>query len=233
MSRHRTSSGEAPLFAWGEALRARREAEAARRRSLGRRAICVGTLVASVIASMIVDPAPRLVWNDSESAPLGLYSVSPGEPIKAGMTVIARLPRPWRGFADMRRYLPRTVPLVKHVAAGPGQTVCAEANQISIDGQFAAERLAADPHGRPMPWWQGCRRLGEGQFFLLMTDSPQSFDGRYFGISEAADIIGPARLIWRSNHRAWPLFRPSSEAPEDRELSPERGDADSILGGWR
>jgi type IV secretory pathway protease TraF len=47
-----------------------------------------------------------------------------------------------------------------------------------------------------MPRWQGCIRLRSGQYFLLMTDSPASFDGRYFGISTASDIIGPAWLIW-------------------------------------
>jgi type IV secretory pathway protease TraF len=32
--------------------------------------------------------------------------------------------------------------------------------------------------------------------FLLMADNPASFDGRYFGINEASDLVGPARLIW-------------------------------------
>jgi type IV secretory pathway protease TraF len=28
-------------------------------------------------------------------------------------------------------------------------------------------------------------------------DAPGSFDGRYFGISTRADLVGRARLIWR------------------------------------
>ncbi|MCW0197649.1 S26 family signal peptidase, partial [Sphingopyxis sp.] len=60
-----------------------------------------------------------------------------------------------------------------------------------------ARRLDRDGAGRPMPWWSGCAELGSGEYFLLMAESPASFDGRYFGVSEADDIVGKARLIWR------------------------------------
>jgi len=47
-----------------------------------------------------------------------------------------------------------------------------------------------------MPWWQGCRTLIEGEYFLLMADVPDSFDGRYFGITGNADLVGQAHLLW-------------------------------------
>jgi type IV secretory pathway protease TraF len=46
-----------------------------------------------------------------------------------------------------------------------------------------------------MPWWEGCRKIGQGELFLLM-DSSLSFDGRYFGISRMEDLVGRAKLLW-------------------------------------
>jgi type IV secretory pathway protease TraF len=47
-----------------------------------------------------------------------------------------------------------------------------------------------------MPWWEGCRRLGRGEIFLLSRRGPASFDSRYFGIIGAGLVVGEARLIW-------------------------------------
>jgi type IV secretory pathway protease TraF len=88
------------------------------------------------------------------------------------------------------------VPLVKHVGAVPGDTVCALGTVITIEGKVAAIRRETDGKGRPMPWWNGCRLLRQGDIFLLATNVSASFDGRYFGVSRAADIFGIARPIW-------------------------------------
>src|SRR3546814_11532003 len=61
--------------------------------------------------TMAFPPAPRLVWNASASAPIGLYAVTPGAPVGPGDMVIARVPDPWRMLAARRHYLPANVPL--------------------------------------------------------------------------------------------------------------------------
>lgn len=192
MSMRRSSPADAPLFVWGEALRAKQK----RRRKL-RIAASVIALGAVVLGLTIAfPPAPRLVWNASASAPIGLYWVTPGGPVASGDMVIARVPEGYRYMAAQRRYLPLNVPLVKRVIAGPGDEICALGSTIFLDGKPIVKRLAYDGKGRPMPGWQGCVRLRASQYFLLMTDSPASFDGRYFGVSTTPDIIGPARVIW-------------------------------------
>ena len=192
MTRRTDRGPQLPLLAWGDQLRAQR----AKRRRLGRRIAIIGAGITALGLTAALPPAPRFVWNASASAPIGLYAVTPGADADPGDTVIARVPEPWRILAASRRYLPANVPLVKRVAAGPGDEICALGQEIFINGRRAAERVAADPRGRPMPWWSGCVRLRAHQFFLLMTRNPASFDGRYFGLTESSQIIGKARPLW-------------------------------------
>lgn len=149
-----------------------------------------------VILSAMLPPAPRLVWNASASAPVGLYSVEPGAMLEPGDMALARVPQRYRRLAASRRYLPSNVLLVKRVAAYAGDEVCALGSQVFINGRWAAERRTADATGRLMPSWTGCLVLRGRQLFLLM-DHPSSFDGRYFGPTEGADVIGKATLLWR------------------------------------
>jgi type IV secretory pathway protease TraF len=99
-------------------------------------------------------------------------------------------------MAAQRRYIPANVPLVKRVAAVAGDEVCALGQEIFVNGKWVVERRIADSKGRPMKWWSGCVRLRGGQLFLLMSDSPASFDGRYFGVTEGGLVVGKARLLW-------------------------------------
>lgn len=192
MNRRRESASDAPLLAWGETLRTlkRQRAKRLRRMTLG------GVGLGLVIGSAILPPAPRLVWNASASAPIGLYLVAPGATPRRGDMVIAWAPERFRRLAAERHYLPLGVPLVKRVAAQSGQRVCAAGPDILIDGKRVATRRAVDGRGRAMPAWQGCYRLRGGELFLLNPD-PASFDGRYFGVTERDDVIGTARLLWR------------------------------------
>jgi conjugative transfer signal peptidase TraF len=192
VSRPNSRRTDLPLIAWGEDLR-RRKAE---RHRLRVRAALVAATIGAVIVSAAVQPVPRLVWNASASAPLGLYAVSPGTGARRGDMVVARVPLTVRPLAAARHYIPANVPLVKHVGAVPGDTVCALGTVITIEGKVAALRRARDGSGRSMPWWKGCRLLRQGDIFLLATNVPASFDGRYFGVSPATDIVGIARPIW-------------------------------------
>lgn len=159
--------------------------------------LALSALSCALGVTIVAPPAPRLVWNVSASAPRGLYLVGDPEGVGVGDMVIAHVPGRWRPLAALRRYLPANVPLVKRVAAGPGDIVCAADKSILVNGRRIAERRAVDALGRRLPWWTGCVALGEGALFLLMDD-PASFDGRYFGPTEGGDIVGGARLIWRA-----------------------------------
>lgn len=158
--------------------------------------VALTVLGCALVATILAPPAPRLVWNVSDSAPRGLYLVDGPGGVGVGDMVIARVPALWRRLAAVRRYLPVNVPVVKRVAAGSGDTVCASGRWVLVNGRRIAERRMVDGLGRAMPGWTGCVALRESALFLLMDD-PASFDGRYFGPTRHGDIIGRARLIWR------------------------------------
>ena len=129
---------------------------------------------------------------------MGLYLIRPARSIARGDLVIAWAPLEARSLAARRRYLPADVPLVKPVAAIAGDRVCARGERLLVNGATVAVRRAADPSGRPLPWWRGCRRVGAGDVLLLSRHRSDAFDGRYFGITRKSSIIGKARLLWRA-----------------------------------
>ncbi|HYJ51578.1 MAG TPA: S26 family signal peptidase [Allosphingosinicella sp.] len=183
------------LFQWGEELRRRR---LARRAGRLRTVVTAGAAVAvtALAATMMWPPRPLLVWNASASSPLGLYLVHSPRELAPGDMVVAWPPADARRLGSERHYLPANVPLVKRVAAAGGARVCAVGEAIFLNGHLATRRRTDDGAGRPLPWWTGCEDLREGDLFLLTPGAPDSFDGRYFGITRESDVVGAARLIW-------------------------------------
>lgn len=170
----------------------------ARRRRRRNRMALAGLMACAAVplaTSALWNPPTLLLWNASASAPIGLYRVHAGDPVRRGDMVVAWTPEPARSLAARRRYLPANVPLVKGVAASAGDRICAAGRRVSINGVRIAIRQKADAAGRPLPWWSGCRRLDRGEYLLLM-DRADSFDGRYFGLTLGQDLVGRAVLLW-------------------------------------
>jgi conjugative transfer signal peptidase TraF len=154
-------------------------------------------LGASMIAfSSAAHPMPRLLWNASASVPIGLYAIHPAGRLTAGEILVVRPQAALAQFMAARGYLALGVPLIKHVAALPGQIICRLGRTITVDGIVVAEALDRDARGRELPAWQGCRSVETGEVFLLNTDVPDSFDGRYFGPVPNSTIIGSATPVW-------------------------------------
>lgn len=181
-----------PFVRW---LARSRAADRRARRWLG--AAAAGATLIGVAAALDfgVRPAPRLVWNASASAPIGLWRIDPHAAYGVGDMVLAATPASVRRLAAERRYLPTNVPLLKRVVAADGDLVCAPGPWIYVNARLVATRREADRLGRPLPWWRGCRRLKNGAVLLLM-DAPGSFDGRYFGPVPRAAVIGKATPLW-------------------------------------
>ncbi len=148
----------------------------------------------------VAPPTPVLLWNTTASAPVGLYRVGPTMRLGVGDLVVARPPEPLATWFDEAGYLPRGVPLVKHVAAVAGQRICRSGASLTVDGRAIAQARDRDRFGRRLPVWRGCYRLGPDDL-LLLNGAPDSLDGRYFGPSHRADLIGRAVPIWTREGR--------------------------------
>ena len=166
------------------------------RASQERRPTLISVLAASALASWIVltsKQTPLLVYNGSQSVPIGLYSIDHSRPSRGDLVLV----RPWPELAGLlarHDILPTGVPLLKTVAALTDDNVCRQGSAIRINGVLAAEILDSDARGQALSGWSSCRNLVRGELFLLQPH-PRSFDSRYFGPALSCDVIGIARPI--------------------------------------
>ena len=183
-----------------------------RRRYVMATAIAASAFAAAFAAIAVADPLPRVIWNASASAPIGLYRIHPESDPANGALVAIAPPERLAHWLSARGYLPEGVPLLKHVAAKAGQRVCRAGAMVSVDGQRVAIARARDGRGRPLPVWQGCRTLRPGELLPLNPAHPDSLDGRYFGPLPASAVIG----------RATPLYlrapSPTPSTPEAKDI---------------
>lgn len=170
------------------------------------RSTCVwaGLFSTAFAALAVVKPHPRLLWNASASAPIGLYTVDGSVAPELGDYAVIQPPQHIARFVAERRYLPAGIPLLKQVAALPGQVVCRTGAIVSIDAATLATAKARDSVGRNMPVWQGCRSILTDELFLL-NPAADSLDGRYFGPVPASSVIGIARPVLARRTTGAPL----------------------------
>lgn len=155
-------------------------------------AIAASVFAVAFTTIAVFDPLPRLVWNASASAPLGLYRIEPERDPPVGALVAVTPPEPVGRWMAERGYLGEDVPLLKHVSARAGQRVCRIGGIVSVDSRPVAVALTRDRLDRPLPVWQGCRSLAPGELLLLNPTHPDSLDGRYFGPLRASAVLGRA-----------------------------------------
>lgn len=152
--------------------------------------VAAGCAVAALALASTMRRQDLLLFNHSPSIPVGFYVRVDG-PVEPGTFATVRALDVAPDEARRRAYDGVGDRFIKRVAVVSGQSVCGDGERLSVDGQIAAsvyqggDRFA--PHG-----WVGCRTLGAGEV-LLLGDSPDSFDGRYWGPISTRLIEG----IWR------------------------------------
>jgi conjugative transfer signal peptidase TraF len=154
-----------------------------------------------IVVTVLIDPLPRLMWNVTASVPTGLYAIQQTNDRRPGELVAVRPPEPLAGFLAEGGYLPKGVPLLKHVAAVPGQRVCRIGLVVTVDGRRVGTARERDRRGRALPFWSGCRAIADGELFLMNPDAPDSLDGRYFGPLPATSVFGRATPLWTNPQR--------------------------------
>jgi conjugative transfer signal peptidase TraF len=153
-------------------------------------------VAAALVSTIALEPLPLYIWNASASVPIGLYSLRSAKRFHVTELVAVEPPEPLATFLDLNGYLPVGVRMLKRILALPGQTVCRMDLTISVDNIAVGEAKDRDGQGRPLPRWQGCRVVGDGELFLMNWQSDDSLDGRYFGFLPASAVIGRALPVW-------------------------------------
>lgn len=128
--------------------------------------------------------------NLTPSLPVGLYHLRslPTEP-RRGDVVELCLPPAIAGFGIGRGYVgyggcpDGSMPLLKPVAAVPGDTVQITPEAVLVNGvPVVPPALSTDSAGRLLPALaQGLYRVQPGEVWLLSDHERRSWDGRYYG----------------------------------------------------
>lgn len=165
------------------------------------------TLVVAVVLGFIelLATVRQRVWvNFTPSLPRGIYLRESGPPAR-GDIVVACPPIEAAHLAKPRRYLwpggcPGGVaPIGKRVVAMAGDTVEVSPVGVRVNGRLiaASRPRFQDGHGRRLVAYpSGAYMVDSGEFWLLATRHPLSFDSRYFGPIRAVDIRATVRILW-------------------------------------
>ena len=137
---------------------------------------------------------PTLLLNRSPSEPPGLY-VRAGRDLGVGSIIAFRTPSAAFPYADLSMAYLHHRPLLKAVAAGPGDRVCTTDGELIINGRAMAPIATRDRQGRALPRWQGCRRMTQDELFVFSARVPNSFDSRYYGPVHRTDVLGSYRWV--------------------------------------
>lgn len=161
-----------------------------------RTVLIAGTVCAAALLSAALPLSRILIWNATASVPTGLYHIGDAAGLRIGERVAIDPPPRLRDYLATRGYLPTGVPLLKDIAALPGDTVCRRGQTITINGARAGVALALDSLGRALPVWQGCQAIAADEIFVMNQRAPGSFDGRYFGPIPRGRLLGRASSVW-------------------------------------
>lgn len=127
--------------------------------------------------------------NITPSEPVGFYRLVPGG---AARDALVLLKQPHDSAASvLRRYVPANLPLIKRVAAIPGDVVEVGGHAVYVNGIAWPDSapLTHDEEGRPLrPYPFGTYRVRAGQIWV-MSNNPRGLDSRYFGPVPATSVI--------------------------------------------
>lgn len=108
--------------------------------------IGLGSAALALVATLNAHAAPILIYNPSPSVPVGLYWRDSGAP-RIGDLVSVQSVISAPAYVRTRNFSDRTDRFIKRIAAASGQVVCAQGDQISVDGAIVVDRLAHDKNG--------------------------------------------------------------------------------------
>lgn len=154
-------------------------------------AIFAGIAAIGLVAAASATSLDAVLYNGTPSMPVGLYLRASGQ-VERGAIVTVRAVDMAPSYAAERNFTDPGDRFLKHVVGMAGDVVCAAGAEVTLNGARVAERKPQDSAGRALPAWSGCVTL-DGDHVFLLGETPDSFDGRYWGPVRRDRIEG----VWR------------------------------------
>ena len=146
--------------------------------------------IAFLAMKPITNPVPLVIWNASESIPIGWYFVAKRQP-KIGEIAVIK-PTDWvQIYTSSRGYLPQNVWLFKPIYAANPSIICRFGSHVFVDRKHVAKAKIVDKMHRVLPVWKGCKALSSTQYFVI-GQRRDSFDSRYLGPIKKRQVMGTA-----------------------------------------
>jgi conjugative transfer signal peptidase TraF len=155
------------------------------------RSLLLLALLASIV-SLLKSLGFGITYAVSYSVPNGWYLLIPATTIKRYNIVQFKPPEATVTFLQKLHWAPKNALLVKYVYGLPGDFVCNKNASIWINNKLLGPIYNADKHGNALPKTNFCGKLPPEQYILLSTHINNSFDSRYFGPINRANIKSKA-----------------------------------------
>ena len=139
--------------------------------------------------------AYHLIYNWTESLPVGFYWLEHDVEPARGELVAFPIPDDVRSLVHERRYVPDGAYLVKPVVALPGDRVCSDGGVFTVNDDVIGRVLTEDRAGRPLPHPSVCKTVEKGELYVA-SKYPRSFDSRTFGAVSSSAIRGRVTPLW-------------------------------------
>ena len=133
-----------------------------------------------------------LSYQVSSSMPKGWYLQRPIVHLQRGDWIFLTPPHFARDYLHKNHWLPDSGILLKSLQGMPGDWVCQEPPHLWINQKIRATLLSRDVHQQPIVKRPFCRRLHANEYLVLGISDSRSYDGRYFGPIDRAQIQSSA-----------------------------------------
>ncbi|NTW15837.1 MAG: S26 family signal peptidase [Syntrophaceae bacterium] len=152
-----------------------------------------------LIILSVIYPHKMLVYNYTNSVPLGFYLILP-IPFKKGDLIAFEPSDKAKKLIQQRKYLRPDAYLIKHIAGVPGDHLCTLDDTLLVDGINYGAIAHKDREGRELTPYQYCGIINNG-FIVAIKGMKNSFDSRYYGPIPEKCIIGKAVPVLLFNTR--------------------------------
>jgi len=162
--------------------------------------LALGFVTAAVIGSALA--GARV--NSTKSLPLGLYWTVNAPPRKGALVIFCPPKSPVFDEAKARGYIDAGFcqggyrQMIKEIVAAKGDHVIVSDKGVFVNGKLLenSKPRTEDPGDRPMPYYRADCMLQDNQVLLMSSYNPLSFDGRYFGPIDRAQIRSVIRPVF-------------------------------------